>query len=685
MQDEDEALLQGKLQRVQTEQDLRKHFDEQCTFGPNTFQAEVINHRNTISASFLNYIRDPKKIMSSILNEFVMIELIRNYKYTYFLPDFVAGFCEGCVAVPQGLSYAALAGLPPIWGIYMSMINPAVYFIFGQNRQGSHGTAAIEALIVYEALNAVVGSAPSNPGKKASTAVKAAYTKALAIYNARYARCAVSTTLVAGIIQLLMRVLSLGFVPDLLCQPVLCGFSTGAAVTIASSQLKNFWSINLPNITNDVSLWIMVCQQWHQGNLLNWWTFLFTILGCIFLHLMRFLSNTNKYTKKFPIPGPLLLIIFATIICRQGRLYLKSSKYHVPVVSTIPQGFPVGKVPHLSEFGIKLVGPGMKCGILNYIMSQAFAKTMANIHDYNVTGNNELGSLAIMNIFSSFFSCYPCALSLSRTALVNGVGTKTQAHNIICTFIQIIVLARLTKPLHFLPKCTLTSIIFFALEGMIMLKDGFALLKSRRLEFFFFFLTMVLTIVCGGVVGILTGIGSTFVWLIYLMAQPTCTVMGRMPGTTVYRSTEQFPFARTYPGIQILGFSAPLHFGNTEVLKDKALELGGREGTQWVVFDAYSVWTLDTAGVKVLIQITQDLRKRGVSFLIANWHGPERNLLDVSNLHDTLPQENVFLCLHDAVNFARGNKPSHATIHVAEARGSDEVKSIKVSPSPCES
>jgi len=650
---EDEELPVAKLKRMKTEQELMEHFNDHANQSERTLIAEFAGQGNILTDYVMGYIRDPKRIARAILYEFTIIQVISTYHYSYLLPDFVAGFCEGIVAVPQGLSYAALAGLPPVFGLYMCMINPAIYLIFGQSKQGSHGTAAIEALIVWEAVHSVVGPAPSNPGKKAAKALITAYNQKLAIYQARYNRCATCTTMVAGILQLILRVLSLGNVADMLSHPVLCGFSTGAAVVIASSQLKNLWSINLPSINNSVSLWIMVCQQWHQGGLLNWYTFAFCLCGYVFIHLIQFVNNSNKYTKKFPLPGPLLLIIFSVLICRHAHLYVGGgTKYGVPVVKTIQQGFPKGTVPRLSEFGLDLIGPGMKCGLLNYIMSQAFAKAMANIHGYEVTGNNEVGSLAVMNIFSSFFSCYPCALSLSRTALVNGLGTKTQFHCLVCSMVQVVVIGKLTKPLYFLPKCILTAIIFFALDKMIMLKEGKEFLLKRKLDFFFFFLTLIVTIVCGGVVGICTGIGTTFVWLIYTTAYPNCTVMGRIPetDTAIYRCLNKFPFCETYPGIQIVGFTAPLHFGNQTTFRDKMLDL---EQAQFIIFDAYSVYTIDCAGVEVLIEVAQILKERGTSLLIGNWHAPERFLVEKYKLYDHISRKHVFLTLHDAVMFAR--------------------------------
>jgi SulP family sulfate permease len=653
--------------------------------GPSDFKGEVKEHVKWLSQELSPY-KDPKKIIEIIRRELCIIDWVSSYKLDYLITDVAAGFCEGVMCVPQGIAYAALSGMPPVYGLYMGMMNPMIYSIFGQNKQGSHGVAAIECIIIDESINEIVGHAPikpSKPSKTASADVQAAYQTALAKYNAiksvwqgRKIRATVATTFVAGFIQLFLRFLGFGVFGNMLSKPILAGFSTGAAVIIATSQLKNLWVLNLPNLENAVELWIMVAEAWADGPC-NWWPLLFMLLGWIFIYLMKVLSQTNRFTKKFPIPGALLCVILSIIICRQAHMYEGGpSRFQLPIVKTVPAGLPKGQVPALHEFGTELIGSGIKCGILFYIMSQAFAKAMAKLNNYETTGENELFSLAMVNIFCSFFQCQPSALSLSRTALMNGLGVKSQSHNIVCSIVVIVVLKTLTSTLYFLPKCMLTSIIYYALWHMICIKDFKELWHVSRKDFFFCFATCVLTILCGGVVGICTGIGIQLLSLLYQLTQPQITTLGRMPGTNVYRNVKRFPFCEVSPGIVIVRVDAPLNFSNIDYFAEKLHQLTSTTSElRSVVIDCGSVTDLDLTAVIGLTDIVKDFQSRGVQVIFANWHGPQRDMLEKTKFHEQISTDTLFLCLHDAVEFAKANPPVFEAIKIEETK--EDVASSK--------
>jgi len=193
---------------------------------------------------------------------------------------------------------------------------------------------------------------------------------------------------------------------------------------------------------------------------------------------------------------------------------------------------------------------------------------------------------------------------------------------------------------------------------MIHFKEGRHYFNTHRIDFFFYFVSFVVTIVAGAVNGVICGIGVSLLWLIVKLARPNCSILGRLPGTTVYRSVKRFPFAYQYEGIKIFRIDAPIIFSNCEVVAAEVEKLGKIAGVNTIIVDASSVSDVDSTGAKAITAFVRELKTKGITFLFANWLGPQRDFLDKTEFHDEVPTDHLFLCLHDAVSHAKSSGTS---------------------------
>jgi len=585
-----------------------------------------------------------------------LFSLLRTYKRSYLIPDFLGGVAEGLMAIPQGLAYATLIQLPPINGLYTGLVNPLFYLIFGACKEASVGVAAVEALFIFE----TVSDAIPLVGKVLSPGL-----------IAKRARATVAVTLIAGLVQILMRFLKLGAVYSLLSDPVFSAFYCGIAFIITTLQLKHILSVNLLESKCLPLIWWDLFQQWRHGEVINWYGLLFTIVGLAALFCMKAISGRSKYSIYFPLPSTLLLLVFGSLIFWFSKL--REPPFNLQTLDAFPPGLPSAAIPDIEEFGVlTLLMPSVKIGCMTYIISVSIAKGMGIEHDYDVDCNQELLAMGIVNLVGAFFQCYPTAVSSARTNLMSELGVKTPAHSLVCSGVLFLTVMLCTGAFRYIHMCLLSSVVLYYVYHFGRFREGFQYLTHHRLDFFFWAMTFIATITCGASAGVAVGVGVSLLWLLKKVSLPSTAILGRIPGTMVYRNVLRFPAAQTFPGIQILRIDSPLTFANKDFFKSKVTALARQPETQVIIIDASSINDLDCTAVRMLVSLAKKLEKDGVNMLFANWLGPQRDFLDKSGFHEAVPTGRIFLSLHDAVVHAQSLNASYINwshaIHEEHAR-----------------
>lgn len=601
------------------------------------------------------------EVKNAIYSKIPMIEWLPKYNFKKdFQGDLITGLTLGIMLIPQGMAYALLASLPPIYGLYSSIMPALVYMSVGSCKHMSVGPFALVSLLVAEGASSLV--APENTGE--------------------YIGLVMTMSFQVGLILALMAVLNLGVIVAFLADPVLSGFTTAAAFLIATSQLKHLVGFSLPR-TTVVMTWYNFFSDFMET---NYRSVLLGVFGIVFLQVMKIFNR--KYRKgKIPVPAQLLLVIFCTLLVFVTDLDVK-------VLGTIPSGLPPIKAPTMVKF-VDLLSPSLVVAIVTYVISISIAKTMGNKYDYQIDPNQELIALAVTNLVGAFASSYPSAGSLSRSAIAGNTDPGTPIHNLFCAVLICVVLLFLTPLLETLPLAALASIVFVGVWGMVNFAECKRLFKVNRQDCMLWVAAFCATFFLGVVPGIGISVIVSCMLLLKQTFRPSYAVLGRLPGTSIYRDVRRFEAALEIPDVKILRFGSSLNFANKDFFEQtlNTMEQYSDPSTHGdihtVIVDASSINDIDSSSVSMLIRVAKKYAERDIKLLFANWKGPVRDILYRSEFHEHVPMENLFLSLHDAVlhaeesvkpdnnNLEPAGQPSNRRISVittTEVTPSGEVK-----------
>jgi SulP family sulfate permease len=402
-----------------------------------------------------------------------ILEWLPNYKSSQFNDDIIAGITVGIVLIPQGIAYALIAGLPPIYGLYCARLPQIVYAIFGTSRQVAIGPVAMDSLIVATGVS----------------------TLALA-GTAHYISIAILLALLVGIIQFLMGVFRLGFLVNFLSKPVITGFTSAVALTIGLNQFRNLLGIDL--IQSDQIQYLIV-DIWLKITALHLPTASIGGIAMIMIILFR------KVNKK--IPNALIVVILGIVATKS----LGTNVQDVAIVKNIPSGLPSFSIPIFDFQLIKQLMPiALTLVMVGYLELISIGKTLeAKQDEYRVEPNQELIALGLSNIVGSFFKAYPSSSSFSRSAINQESGAKTGMAALISVAMVVITLLYLTPYFYDLPKTVLAAIIIVAVFGLINFSEGVYLWKTNKKDFGLMLITFLSTLTIGIEYGILIGVISS--------------------------------------------------------------------------------------------------------------------------------------------------------------------------------
>ncbi|MFQ5570436.1 MAG: SulP family inorganic anion transporter [Rhodothermales bacterium] len=539
--------------------------------------------------------------------------------------DLVAGVTVSVILIPQGMAYALIAGLPPVYGLYAALVPLVVYALFGSSRQLAVGPVAIVSLLV------AAGVAPLAGGDME-----------------RYIALAMLLTLMVGALQVVMGVARFGFLVHFLSQPVLTGFTSAAALIIGMSQLTHLLGVPIPrsHYVHDI--------LWHAAQQLG------TVHGptlLIGLGGIGVLVALRRWARA--LPGPLVVVMLGTVIVWASGVYEEG----VRIVGDVPGGLPAPFVPPVSLDDVKALLPiAVTIALVGYMQSIAVAKAFASRGRYDVDANQELIGLGIASFVGAFFRAYAVTGSFSRTAVNAEAGAETPVASFVSAGVIALTLLLLTPLFYYMPQAVLAAIIMVAVAGFIDLKEARFLWRVRRSDFFLMLLTFGATLMLGIEEGILVGVVASLILVIQRSSRPHTAVMGRLPGTTVYRNIERYPEARTGTGVVVLRVDAALYFANAAFLKEKLREIEHRyPSMHTLVFDAYPVNRIDATAAHALKDIVDDLRRKGKDIYFAGVKGPVRDVMEKAKMVEHVGPDHFFMEVHTAVEHAEASSTASAT------------------------
>ncbi|TYI61390.1 hypothetical protein E1A91_D10G169700v1 [Gossypium mustelinum] len=589
-----------------------------------------------------------------------IIEWAPRYTFDFFKADLIAGITVASLAVPQGISYASLASIPPILGLYSSFVPPLLYAMLGSSRDLAVGTVAVASLLISSMLGKEV-SPTENPKQ--------------------YVQLVFTATFFAGVFQASLGILRLGFIVDFLSHATIVGFMGGAATIVCFQQLKGILGlVHFTHETDLVSVMRSVFSQIHQ------WRWESAVLGCCFLFfllLTRYFSKRKAAFFWINAMAPLTTVILGSLL-----VYLTHAEKHgVQVIGHLKKGLNPPSASDLA-FGsphlMAAIKTGIVIGIIGLAEGIAVGRTFAMFKNYHIDGNKEMIAFGMMNIAGSCTSCYLTAGPFSRTAVNFNAGSRSAVSNIVMATAVMFTLLFLTPLFHYTPLVVLSSIIIAAMLGLLDYEAAIHLWKIDKFDFFIC-LGAYLGVVLGSVeIGLIISITVSLLRIILFVARPRTMVLGNIPNSGIYRSMDQYQIANSVPGILILQIDAPVFFANASYLRERisrwiyeeedGLKSAGEASLHYVILDLSAVGSIDTSGISMLEELMKNVHRKGLQLVLANPQSEVMKKLDKSKLIDKIGQGWIFLTVGEAVSACNCMLHTCKSIHVAVDQNAEENK-----------
>ncbi len=547
---------------------------------------------------------------------FPIIEWLSSYNKAWLKSDINAGLTIGILLIPQGIAYAMIAGLPPIYGLYTAMIPQIVYAIFGTSRQLSVGPVAIDSLIVVTGVAAIAD-----------------------IGTDHFIEFAILLATLTGFLQVIFGVFKLGFLTNFLSKPVINGFTSAAALIIGLNQIKHLLGINTER---NNSIQHLVLQTFNHLKEINITTFIIGIGTIIIILLLK------KYFKK--IPSALIVMVLSILIVKFFHL----DSYGVKIVGIIPQGLPHFRLPVFDkEILIKLFPISLTISFISIIEAISIGKAVEVYQggENQIKPNKEFIAIGLSNIIGSFFQSYSATAGLSRSAINCQSGAKTPLASIISASVVALILLFFTPFFYYLPKAALGAIIMVAVFGLIDFKLPLQLSKYNKRDLIILLTTLIVTATIGIKEGVLTGVVISVIMLVYNSTKPHIAVLGQVPGTHFYRNIIRFDNLIVDDEVLIVRFDAQLHFANSVYFKEKIQELAIDKGEQFklLVIAGESINSIDGSSVYMLEKLLKYFRDNNIEVVFTSLKGPVRDIINKSGLINIIGCNKCFMNIQEAI------------------------------------
>jgi high affinity sulfate transporter 1 len=544
------------------------------------------------------------------------LSTLRQYRRPWLRGDVVAGVTVAAYAVPQVMAYAELAGLPAVVGLYAILVPLVLYALLGSSRQLSVGPESTTALLTAAAIGPLAAGDP-----------------------ARYAALAALLALLVAGYCVVAWALRLGFVADLLSRPVLVGYLTGVALTMIVGQLGTVTGVDVEGSSVSERLVSFVSGI---GSI----DVVTTMLSVGVLTLLLLIAR--RYPK---VPGPLVVVLLASAV-----VAVLGWADRVAVVGDVPFGLPELVLPDvgLSDVGL-LALPALGLMIVGYTDNVLTARSFANRRREQIDANAELLALGVSNLGAGLTQGMPVSSSGSRTALGNAAGSRTQVYSLVMLGAVVLTLLLFRPVLEYFPLAALGALVVYAAIQLIDMPAFGQLWRFRAAELAIALATTVAVLALDILTGVLVAVGLSVVELLYRVARPHDAIEGLVPGLAGMHDVDDYPQARTVPGLVVYRYDSPLFFANAADFRRRAEaavdEVMAADGpVRWLLLNVEANVEIDSTAVAVLDDLHQAMQDRGIVLALARVKQDLAVQLDRAGFLQTLGENRVFPTLPTALD-----------------------------------
>jgi high affinity sulfate transporter 1 len=544
------------------------------------------------------------------------LRAVRSYRRDWLARDLVAGIVLSTLLVPQGMAYAELAGLPPITGLYTSVLCLLGYAVFGPSRILVLGPDSSLGPMIAATILPLAG-AGGDPERAVALASMLA--------------------LIVGAIMIAGAVAKLGFIADLISKPTMIGYMNGLALTILVGQLPKLFGFKVQ--AEDL---IREAAEFIQGLAKGEAVAAAATVGiggiALILVLQRWLPK---------LPAVLVMVvaaIAATSIFSLGA-------HGVSLVGVLPKGFPPLTVPDigLSDLGPLFAG-ALGIALVSLADTISTASAFAARTGQEVRGNGEMIGIGAANVAAGFFQGFPVSTSGSRTAVAERSGAKTQLAGVTGAAVIIVMIVAVPGLFRNLPQPALAAVVITASLSLADIPATRRLWKQRKGEFLLSVAAFAGVALLGVLPGIALAVALSILNVFRRAWWPYDTELGRVPGTAGYHDVHTHPEAQHLPGLVIYRFDAPLFFANATTFRREVERLArGDPRPTWIVVAAEPMTDVDTTAADVLEELDQALNARGTCLVFAELKDPVRRKIERYGLTRTIDPRHFFPTVESAV------------------------------------
>lgn len=514
--------------------------------------------------------------------------------------DIVAGIVVGIVVIPQSLGYALLAGLPPVYGLYASIVPVLVYALIGSSNTQAIGPIAITAIMTAQAIAPFAQS-----------------------HSNLYIALAALMALLVGAILVIAAQLKLGWIMQFISRSVMSAFITGAALLIMAGQLTHILGIHIQGETLLHFLW----QLWQQRMAINGDTLIMGSVAIVLLWLNRHygakcfqhcgLSHymANLVEKLMPI----VVIVVASLAIYHWPLLQHSIK----IIGNIPSGLPSVSLPYWPTWqqGQQLLSSALLIALIAFISSASIAKSVALQRQETFDSNKELLGLGLANISAAFFKGFPIAGGFSRTAVNLEAGAKTALAGVFSALTIAVVLLFFATWFYYLPLAVLGAGVIVAATNLVDIRIFNSAWHSDKSEAWAYIVTLASIFVLGLQFGLLLGLLFSMATLVWRSHHPHMAVVGKLGQQEQFKNIARHQVS-TWPSLLLLRIDENLFFGNSESIANRVWqEVNIRPLLKNVVLIFSAVNHVDLSSQLMLQNLAKQLAQRGIILHLADIKG----------------------------------------------------------------
>ncbi|MDX1823807.1 MAG: SulP family inorganic anion transporter [Thiohalomonadales bacterium] len=531
--------------------------------------------------------------------------------------DFVAGVTGAIIVLPQGVAFATIAGLPPEYGLYTAMVTPIIAALFGSSYHLISGPTTAISIVVFSAI-----SQHANPG------------------SPEFISLVLTLTLLAGIYQLAFGLARLGKLVNFVSHTVVIGFTAGAAILIATSQMKTIFDVPIPKGESFFHTWVDIFNELHQVNFYALTIALCTLVAAILV---------KRFFPK--IPNLLLGLIVGSLVA----LVFSSPENDIKLVGAIPQHLPPLSTPDFSFAAIKNLAPqAFAVALLGLIEAVSISRAIATKSNQRIQANQEFIGQGLSNIAGSFFSSYAGSGSFTRSGVNYASGAKTPMSAIFAAVILMIVILLIAPLTAYLPVAAMGGVILIVAYNLVDFHHISDILKNSRSETAILLTTFFATLFLELEFAIYMGVLLSLVIFLNRTSTPDIVTLAidDDPDTGKRKLINiQSKPVNQCPQLKILRIDMAVYFGSLNHIENRLHHLIESENVKHILIVGTGINFIDLSGAEMLVSVANQMKSQGGGLYFADLKSRVYEKASKVNMVAKIGNANFFDSKREAIKY----------------------------------